>query len=235
VASAYPPDGTETRQTIANLIYYPTDSQRMRPYVIINAAMSLDGRLALNTGEQTRLSSKEDMDRVKDLRNSVGAILVGVGTVISDDPKLDPNEDVIRVVLDTKGKTPPDSRVMKAPPRTLIALGPDAILDTPEGVIVRNYPLEGDVVDIRRVLNDLGAMDVRELLVEGGGRVISEFLDRGLFDVLQVFVADRIIGGSAVSLATGKGAFTMEEMVHLEFVECRRLDGGVLLVYHVPV
>jgi len=206
----------------------------MRPYVTINAAMSLDGRLALNTGEQTRLSSEEDMDRVRLLRNSVDAILVGVGTVISDDPGLSPNGDVLRVVLDTNGRTPPGSLVMRPPPRTLVALGPDASMDAPEGVIVRNYPLKGDVVDIGRVLKDLGSMDVRELLVEGGGRVISEFLNRGLFDVLQVFVADRIIGGEAVSLATGNGAFTMDEMVHLEFVECRRLDGGVLLTYRQP-
>ena len=206
----------------------------MRPYVTINAAMSLDGRLALNTGEQTRLSSEEDMDRVRELRNSVDAILVGVGTVISDDPGLSPNGDVLRVVLDTNGRTPPGSLVMRPPPRTLIALGPDASMAAPEGIVVRNYPLEGDVVDIRRVLRDLGAMDVRELLVEGGGRVISEFLTRGLFDVLQVFIADRIIGGEAVSLATGKGAFTMDEMVPLGFVECRRLDGGVLLVYRQP-
>ncbi len=206
----------------------------MRPYVTINAAMSLDGRLALNTGEQTRLSSDEDMARVKELRNSVGAILVGVGTVISDDPRLSPNEDVVRIVLDTNGRTPEDALVMKAPPRTLIALGPTASMDAPEGVIVRNYPLDGDLVDIRMVLRDLGAMDIREMLVEGGGTVISEFLRRGLFDVLQVFVADRIIGGKAVSLATGEGAFTMDDMVDLEFVESRRLDGGVLLVYRCP-
>jgi 2,5-diamino-6-(ribosylamino)-4(3H)-pyrimidinone 5'-phosphate reductase len=203
----------------------------MRPEVTINAAISLDGRLALNTGEQTRLSSEEDMQRVRELRASVDAILVGVGTVLSDDPRLSPNEDVLRVVLDTDGRTPSDALVMRTPPRTLIALGPEASFEAPEGVDARNYPLDGDVIDIDPVLEDLHGLGVSHLLVEGGGRVIWEFLEKGRWDTLQVFIADRIIGGGATALATGEGAYTLDAMVHLEFRECRRMEGGVLMVY----
>lgn len=204
----------------------------MRPRVTVNAAMSLDGRLALTTGEQTRLSSDEDMERVHALRREVDAILVGVNTVISDDPRLAPHPDVLRVVLDTWGRTPPDSLVMSTPPRTLLAMGPDVAIDAPEGVIARHYPLDRrGVVDLEPLLGDIADMGVRHLLVEGGGHVIWSFLRRGLFDTLIVFVADVVIGGDATSLAMGEGAGTLGEMIRLEFRSCERMDGGILLTY----
>ncbi len=207
----------------------------MRPRVAINAAMSLDGRLSLNTGEQTRISSDEDMARVKRLRAWADAILVGVGTVISDDPRLTRTDGVLRVVLDTHGRTPEGALVMRAPPSTLIATGPDARVNAPVGVEVRRYPLDADGhVDLVPLLEDLGAMGVQRLLVEGGGGVIWSFLRSGLFDELTVFVADMVIGGRATSLAMGEGAFSLDEAVRLRSADITRIEGGFVLRYSPP-
>ena len=99
----------------------------MRPYIIINCAMSLDGKIALPNKKQARISSEEDMARVHKLRASVDAILVGIGTVLADNPKLTVKKEYVkkarnpvRIVLDSHFRTPENEEVMKPNARTII-------------------------------------------------------------------------------------------------------------------
>ena len=205
----------------------------MRPYIIINAAMSIDGKIALTTRKQTRLSSEEDMKRVHRIRKEVDAILVGIGTVISDDPKLtvkyyQVDKPPVRIVLDSKLRIPENAELLKPYAPTIIATTENApSRDFPEHVEVIRCGKER--VDIEKLLKILYEKRIRKILVEGGGTVINSFVRRGLVDELLVYMAPAIIGGSAPSLCNGEGAKNYDEMIKFEIIEYNRMGEGLLI------
>ena len=209
----------------------------VRPRVVINAAMSLDGKIAFADGRPAKLSSQEDMGRVHALRAHTDAILVGVGTVLADDPKLtvDPESasgrHPLRIVLDSDGKTPETSKVLDGRAPTLIVTCADCTKTFPNAEVFR---AGADEVDLEALLDHLGSRGVRTLLVEGGSTVIWSFLRRGLADEVKVFVASRILGGHASpTLAGGEGAHSLKETFPLHLERAERLGDGVLLEYTV--
>ena len=206
--------------------------------VIINCAASVDGKIALPIRRQTRISSEEDMGRVHRLRASVDAVLVGVGTIISDDPKLTVKKEYavgknpIRVVLDTKLRTPENAMVLNDMAPTIIfnaikygRYGNAELVKCPE-----NHGL----IDLDCVLSELEKRGVKILMVEGGGTVIWEFLRQRQADELNVFLGDMVIGGrNSPTIADGEGAKNMEEIVKLEFIEAKRMGEGLLIRYKI--
>ncbi len=205
----------------------------MRPSVTVNCAASIDGKIAVRLRKQTRLSSPEDLARVRAMRAGADAILVGVGTVLADDPGLLAPEGSpkkpLRVVVDSKGRTPQAAKVLDGRAPTLIATTQGQEAPFPNAEVVR---LGLERVDLGRLLDELGRRGVLNLLVEGGGEVIHSFLREGLVDDLFVFVRDVVLGGrDAPTLADGEGAATLEEAVKARFVSAQRLEGGLLLHY----
>ncbi len=211
----------------------------MRPHVHLNCAMSLDGKIALATGEQLRISSEEDMARVHRLRNSCDAVLVGVGAVLSDDPKLTVKEKYVaaptqplRVILDSQLRTPDDAAVMNDAAPTLIATCRRSC--THGGV--EAVTCGNGRVDLSMLLSLLYERGVKRLLVEGGGTVIHSFLQAGLVDALTVYVAPMVIGGSGTpTMADGDGASLPEQIINLAFDDVERLGDGLLLTLHPSV
>ena len=206
--------------------------------VIINCAASVDGKIALPSRKQTRISSEEDIARVHRLRASVDAILVGVGTILSDDPKLTvkgkyaEGRNPVRVVLDTKLRTPEDAMVLND-------MAPTIIFNSVRNGTYGNAELficperEG-YVDLDCALSELERRGIKTLMVEGGSTVIWEFLSQGKADELNVFLGDIVIGGrDSPTIAGGDGAQSIEDIVRLEFIEAKRMDGGILLRYRV--
>ena len=209
----------------------------VRPRVVINAAMSVDGKIALPDGKAVRLSNEEDTRRVHRMRSEVDAILVGVGTVLMDNPKLTVNPEYakgsnpLRVVLDSDGKTPEDSNVLDGRAPTLIATSEECDRTFPRADVVR---CGKDEVDVGLLLDRLAERGVKTLLVEGGSTVIWSFLRHRLADQLKVFVSSRVLGGhSAPTLAGGPGAATMDDAIRLRLDRVSPLGDGVLLEYAV--
>ena len=205
----------------------------MRPTVTVNCAASIDGKIAVRLRRQTRLSSSEDLERLKALRAGADAILVGVGTVLADDPgllaPLGSGKRPLRIVLDSKGRTPPTARVLDGRAPTLIVTAEPSSATFPNAEVLR---LGRGRVDLGALLDELGRRGVARLLVEGGGEVIHSFLAARMADELFVFVADLVLGGrDAPTLADGEGASTLEEAVRARFVSAQRLEGGLLLHY----
>ncbi|HKZ59355.1 MAG TPA: 2,5-diamino-6-(ribosylamino)-4(3H)-pyrimidinone 5'-phosphate reductase [Candidatus Thermoplasmatota archaeon] len=205
----------------------------MRPTVTVNCAASIDGKIAVRLRRQTRLSSSEDLERLRALRAGADAILVGVGTVLADDPgllaPLGSGKRPLRIVLDSKGRTPPTARVLDGRAPTLIVTAEPSSATFPNAEVLR---LGRGRVDLGALLDELGRRGVARLLVEGGGEVIHSFLAARLADELFVFVADLVLGGrDAPTLADGEGASTLEEAVRARFVSAQRLEGGLLLHY----
>lgn len=174
--------------------------------VRLNCAVSSDGRLAAPDGSPVRLSCDADMQRVHRMRAECDAILVGIGTVLADDPKLTVKrelvdgevEDPLRVVLDTKGRTPPGAHVLDGAAPTLIVTGPKAT--TIIGAHQARVPLRDGGLDLEAVLGHLGAIGIRSLMVEGGEAVLRSFLEARLWDAYTMYVAPRALGGDGPRL-----------------------------------
>ncbi|MEE9223496.1 MAG: 2,5-diamino-6-(ribosylamino)-4(3H)-pyrimidinone 5'-phosphate reductase [Thermoplasmata archaeon] len=210
----------------------------LRPYTIINCAMSADGKIALPSRKQTRISNEEDMARVHRLRNECDAVLVGVGTILSDDPKLTVKErhvdevrNPLRVVLDSKGRTPTDSEVLSDDAPTLILTSRSSESSFGGAEVAR---FGDEEVDLSAAVEFLYERGVRKLLVEGGETVIWSFLKEGLADELKVFVGSMIIGGTgSPTMAGGEGAASFEDIIPLALTRSTQLGDGVLLEYEV--
>ena len=209
----------------------------VRPRVIINAAMSVDGKIALSDGKAVRLSNEEDLSRVHRLRTAVDAILVGVGTVLKDDPKLTVKAEYakgrnpLRIVLDSDGKTPETSHVLDGSATTLIVTSEECERTFPPAEVLR---IGKDEVDLPVLLDRLAARGIRSILVEGGSTVIWSFLREGLADELKVFVSSRVLGGhSAPTLAGGQGVDSLNAAPRLRLDRIERLGDGALLEYVV--
>jgi len=208
----------------------------MRPYIIINCATSLDGKIALPSGKQARISSEEDMARVHKLRASVDAILVGVGTVLADDPKLTVKKEYvkkaknpIRIILDSHFRTTRNAEVMKPNARTIIVT---TSKEYKKGLLEVIKCGEGDKVDIVKLMELLYQRGIKRLLVEGGSTVIWEFLKHGLFDEFQIYIAPMIIGGSSSpTVAGGEGVKSMEEAIKLRLYAIERYGDGLVLKF----
>jgi len=205
-----------------------------RPRVIVNVAMSADGKIALSDRTEVKISGEEDFKRVHELRNRVDAILVGIGTVLADDPKLTVKEKYVeesdhplKVVLDSEGRTPEDAQ----------------LFDEGEWLIATTKKVEkegwircgeSERVDLKVLMEELSERGVEELLVEGGGEVISSFFEEGLVDEFMVFVGSLVIGGrEAPTPVDGEGARSLEELVDLKFCSYEEMDDGILLKYEV--
>ncbi len=208
-----------------------------RPHVIVNFAMSLDGKIALPTRKQTRISDEEDRRRVHQLRATCDAILVGVGTVLSDDPKLTVKPEYaagrnpLRVVLDSEGRTPEGANVLNRDAPTLIVTTVDCAKTFPNAEVAR---IGKDAVDLPALLDHLGQNGVRRLLVEGGEEVLWSFLHERLADEVKVFVGSMVIGGrTSPTAAGGAGAQGLEEIVPLKLESAKALGTGVVLEYSV--
>jgi len=205
----------------------------MRPRVTVNCAMSPDGKIATKEHRQTRISSPQDIERVRSLRASVDAILVGVGTVLADDPHLTikglpPEKNPLRVVLDSHGRTPDEARVVDGNGRTLIVTTATCTKTWANAQVLR---AGNERVDLTILLRKLHEMGVRTLLVEGGGETIWSFFKMGFVDVYSVYVGNEILGGrTAPSPVDGEG-FLEDEKVRLELRDVERLGDGVLLTY----
>lgn len=200
--------------------------------------MSLDGRIALPSRRQTRLSSGEDLARVHRLRAEVDAVVVGIGTVLADDPKLTVKgvhagtpRQPLRIVLDSRGRTPATAQVLDGRAPTLIVTSEECTTTFANAEVLR---CGRGRVDLGGLLDRLSARGIRTLLVEGGEEIITQFLRAGLVDEVRVFVASLLVGGdTSPRLFGGPGARSAEEMVRLELLRSTPMEGGILLEYRV--
>ncbi len=206
----------------------------MRPFIHINCAMTADGKIAGDDRKQVAISSKEDKNRVKELRMTYDAILVGVGTIIADDPHLTVKnrpieENQVRIVIDPNGRTPPDALVLNEMAKTIIVTNSSCTRTWPNADVIRSK----ENIVLSDVLDQLYSMGIKSILVEGGGYTISSFFKENLVDKYTVFVGSKIIGGSdAPTPVDGKG-WVKPEGISLNFENAEILGNGVLITYSV--
>lgn len=218
---------------------YFTWIQLGRPYVFAKIAQSLDGKVATRTAKSQWITSHASRDDGHRLRSQVDAILVGVGTVLADNPRLtarppDPDHDrarhPLRVIVDSRGRTPSDARCLHEPGETLIATtaaADPAFVEAmqKQGVSVWVCPNSDRRVALRPLLEHLARRDVTSLLVEGGPTVLGSFRDEDLIDELHVYVAPMLIGGTkALSSVGGIGTDELPPTDRMVDVTWRQID-----------
>jgi 2,5-diamino-6-(ribosylamino)-4(3H)-pyrimidinone 5'-phosphate reductase len=218
-------------------------------HVFVNAAMSADGKLSTRRREQVRISGPTDFARVARLRADADAILVGIGTVLADDPHLTLDDPPLeadrtargdpptpaRVVIDSKARTPTESRILddEAPTYVVAAeAAPDERRRTLEAAGATVLVAGEERVALESALSELAARGIRSVMIEGGGEIIHSFFAAGLVDELSVYVGSLLLGGrDAPTLADGEGF--VESAPKLTLASVDRLDDGVLLEYTV--
>ncbi len=211
----------------------------MRPSVQIIFAMSADGKIALPSRVQTSISSREDFKRVHELRNSLDAVLVGIGTVISDDPSLRVKPEFVeepgnptRILLDSKLRVDTSHRIVDESAPTIVFCSEDVQNSKLFGDNVETIGCGTDRIDLLRALNILKEKGIDSLLVEGGEEVIWSFIHENLFDKITIYIGSMVIGGrTSPTAAGGSGALSLEETVKLDLKSVKQLGSGVLLEY----
>lgn len=218
-------------------------------HVIVNAATSADGKLSTREREQIEISGPSDYERVDQLRADSAAVMVGVGTVLADDPSLTVKdeqrvaerrergapEQPARVVADSTGRTPADARILNDAAETYLLVSEqasDESLDRYESVGATVIIAGEERVDLPPAVAALEANGIDRLMVEGGGELIFSLFAAGLVDDLSVFVGPTVFGGGdAPTLADGEGF--LEDFPELTLQRVERLDDGALLEWTV--
>jgi len=214
--------------------------QEKIPFVIIKAAISLDGKIATSTNESKWITGERARLLGKKLRGKVDAILVGINTVIKDNPELLPlraKERYLRIILDTKLRIPLEANILKNQKHypTLIFTGagvdPKKIKVLKEkGVEVKILKSKEQKINTKKVLKELGKRKIASLLVEGGGEVIASFVKENLVDKIYLFLSPCIIGGrNAPTWVEGEGFSSLQDALRVKIEKIRRVDEDILI------
>jgi diaminohydroxyphosphoribosylaminopyrimidine deaminase/5-amino-6-(5-phosphoribosylamino)uracil reductase len=217
---------------------------KREPFVILKVAATLDGRIATRDGESKWISGETSRRFVHRLRDQVDGVVVGIGTILKDDPMLTARvrggRDPLRVVLDSRLRIPEDAKVIKVDPsKTIIATTELAARDKRQrlekmGVQILILDSKHERVSLKPLLSKLGEMGIMSILVEGGSQVNGSFLDEGLIDKLLLFLSPKLIGDDqAIGIFGGKGVTRLKDAVHLRELRVRRIGGDILIEGYV--
>jgi 2,5-diamino-6-(ribosylamino)-4(3H)-pyrimidinone 5'-phosphate reductase len=223
----------------------------MRPYVVVNIAMSADGKISTRERRQVRISGAQDFTRVDRLKAGCDAVMVGIGTVLADDPSLTVkseecreyrrkkgwDEHPVRIVVDSSGRIPPEASILhKGEGKRVVAVskradaGKISLLKKKATVIVAGE----DEVDLCALMNELGAMGILRVMVEGGGTLIAGLIEAGLVNEIFTFIGNIIIGGKdSPTFADGEGFILESAFPRLTLLEACRIESGILLHWNV--
>jgi diaminohydroxyphosphoribosylaminopyrimidine deaminase/5-amino-6-(5-phosphoribosylamino)uracil reductase len=218
-----------------------------RPFTIVKCAATLDGRIATKTGDSRWVSGEESRRFVHRLRHAVDAIMVGIGTVEKDDPSLTARiaippkrfkpKDPTRIVLDTRLRIPEKAKLLRLHSHsdTILVTGPSVSGDKKSkleknGVAIIESPVKNGLIDLDRLMDRLGSMNVTSLLIEGGGRVIASALSAGIVDKIYFFYAPKILGGDdGIPICKGPGAEKMNQCIPVKNIKVHRFGNDVMI------
>ncbi|SJZ30864.1 bifunctional diaminohydroxyphosphoribosylaminopyrimidine deaminase/5-amino-6-(5-phosphoribosylamino)uracil reductase RibD [Selenihalanaerobacter shriftii] len=231
----------EAKELNEAFIKYITTEQ---PFVILKNAMTLDGKIATKTGDAKWISGPESRKYVHRLRDELDGILVGIGTVLADNPRLTtrlPEEkgtDPTRIVLDSKLRIPLDYNLVtqKSEAKTIVATTKEANrqkIDKLEELGVEVLIISADSqgrVDLESLLKELGKLDIVSLLIEGGSQISEAFLFSKLVNKVLYFVAPKIIGGrDAISVVGGRGVNKVADGIIIKNRKISTIGNDILI------
>jgi diaminohydroxyphosphoribosylaminopyrimidine deaminase/5-amino-6-(5-phosphoribosylamino)uracil reductase len=217
------------------------------PFVTIKCAATLDGRIATRSGDSKWVTGEKARRYVHRLRHAVDAILVGVGTIHTDSPKLtarlDSNKgaDPVRIVLDTHLSISPEATILKLDSNsdTILVTG-NTVSEAKkkrvvkDGVRLIGQPVKNGQIDMKSLVAQLGSMGITSLLIEGGSRVIASAFNSGIVDKALFFYAPKILGGDdGIPICRGPGPQLMKDCIRAKNIRVRRFDDDVMIEAYI--
>jgi diaminohydroxyphosphoribosylaminopyrimidine deaminase/5-amino-6-(5-phosphoribosylamino)uracil reductase len=213
---------------------------KREPFVILKAAATLDGKIATRDGESKWISGETSRRFVHRLRDQVDGVVVGIDTVLQDDPMLTARvkggRDPFRIVLDSRLRIPEEAKVIKADPsKTIIATTELAARDKRQrlekmGAQILVLDSEHERVSLKPLLSKLVEMGMMSLLLEGGSQINGSFLDEGLIDKFLLFLSPRLMGDpKALGIFGGRGVSNLNEAVAVREISTKRIGEDVFV------
>jgi len=213
------------------------------PFVILKCAATLDGRIATRTGDSKWITNPRSRHFVHELRHAADAVMVGIGTVVKDNPQLTTRlegrkgSDPTRIVLDTRLSMPLDARLLHLSSHsdTLIVTSSSVSPEKREllqraGIQLLSMDCHEDHIDLKALLTELGRREITSLLIEGGSRVNGSALRAGIVDKVYMFYAPKICGGDdGVPVCAGPGVERMEQSMRLKDISVHRFEDDVMI------
>jgi len=223
--------------------WFVTYVTKGRPFVIAKTALTLDGWTATSTGHSRWVTNEQSREWVHRLRHQVDGILVGVGTVMADDPLLNTRlkkgrgKDPVRIIVDTHLRIPVNARVLAHPhgSETLIAVSEDVPprhlerLKT-KGISFLVCPKKEGRIDLIALMDMLGKRSITSVLLEGGATLMGAMIREKLVDKFCIFKAPKILGGSdGRPMALGQGPSKMDQSIPLKDIRIKRFGDDLLI------
>lgn len=210
------------------------------PFITVKVGQSLDGKIAIKSGESKWITSDKAREFSRRLRSDYDAIMVGVNTVIKDNPflePLDPSKQLTRIIVDSRLSTPANANIFRRPQPVIIATLKETLGQETENKNLLSQ--KAKILDVKEnngqvnlydLLKKLARLEIASILVEGGGGLIGSLFDSGLVDKALFFIAPKIIGGKdAISSVMGKGVSRIERAVKLKDVKIKRIGEDFLV------
>ena len=209
------------------------------PFVVVKVAQSLDGKISTHTGDSQWITSKDARDFSRKLRNNFDAIMVGVNTLLKDNPNLKPQtakQNFYKIIVDSKLQTHIDAKILfPYPERVIIATTKFANKDKARFFSQRNIKVwvladTNGRVDLKVLLSRLAGYEISSVFVEGGGTLIGSLFDQRLVDKVMFFLAPKIIGGrDAISSVMGEGVKLLKNALNIKELQIRMIGKDILI------
>ena len=208
-----------------------------RPFVIVKVAMSLDGRIATSTGSSKYITSKEARTYVHGLRSEVDAVMVGLNTVLRDNPELTPRlvkgKDPMKIVVDSKLKMPKSCNLMKEPAKLIIATTNKAPKSSikrlqHKGATVIITKSKNGMVDLEDLMKQLGKHEITSVMIEGGSQLNSSAIKAGVVDKVLIFTAPKLIGNGIGAIGS-LGIKKISNAIDIKNPVCRRIGNDMMV------
>jgi len=205
--------------------------------------MTIDGKIATNLGD-SKISTKQDLRRLHRLRSSVDAVIIGISTVIADNPRLTARlvkrhgTTPVRIIVDSIGRIPLDSKILKSASKinTIVAVtkrASDGRVDKIKSAGAIVIVAGTKTVDLTELFSILKKMGFNKILVEGGGELNWSILQLGIVNELMVTIAPRIVGGrTATTLVEGDGYKRVSDGIKMELIKVSRQNNGEVVLYY---
>ena len=216
--------------------------EKSRPYIILSAAMTLDGKIGKNF-TKIKLSSKRDKIRVHKLRASVDGILIGKNTLDADNPMLSvryaTGKNPLRIVLDSRGTIKSASRILQSCSKIPTIIVTTNLISEKNLLRLKKLPLQvikcgKSTVNISRLLKILHTKGIKKILLEGGGTINWSFLKNGLVDEMIVTISPYVLGGrNSISLVEGDGFKNLQASTKLKLKKVQKVEDELIIQYKI--
>jgi diaminohydroxyphosphoribosylaminopyrimidine deaminase/5-amino-6-(5-phosphoribosylamino)uracil reductase len=212
---------------------------RRMPFVTVKAAQSLDGRIATRTGDSKWITSDKSRGYAHRLRANYDAIVVGINTVLRDNPRLDvwfSRDQPVKIVVDTQLSTPGNANIFLKGKAIIVTLAAKAGQETENRLIlakkakILKVKEKDGQVNLKDMMKQLARLEITNILVEGGGTLIGALFDEGLVDRVLFFISPKIIGGKdAIAAVMGRGVSRIDKAIKLKELKLSRIGEDLLV------